>query len=96
MNIEINKKLIKDVFPKSRFMQLRRPTISETVIDAKPGDWVWSDGDKLYSRIPAAIHYSRDKSSEVREAIYEVYKHLGQLNKNKASSTGMARVETEA
>ncbi|MDE1465657.1 hypothetical protein [Spartinivicinus poritis] len=42
--IEINKQLIKQVFPSSKFKQLARPTVSQTAINVKPGQWVWEDG----------------------------------------------------
>lgn len=80
MNIEINKRLIKEVFPNSRFIQLRKPTISETVIGAKPGDWVWMDGKQTYCRQGIDSLLFNFRSSEKAEAAWHVFMHLNQLN----------------
>ncbi|MDE1464811.1 hypothetical protein [Spartinivicinus poritis] len=79
--IEINKQLIKQVFPDSMFKQLARPTVSQTAINVKPGQWVWEDGQgNTYSLDGVTQWHIKSGPDDEAQAMYEVYLHLSQLH----------------
>ncbi|MCX4025130.1 hypothetical protein [Spartinivicinus marinus] len=82
--IEINKQLIKQVFPRSMFKQLARPTVSQTAINVKPGQWVWEDGQGNTYSLDGIVEWHANDSPfnyEYRDDVmYQVYLRLSQLH----------------